>query len=68
MIPGRGGRCDALVLECVAPGKLVMKARLLFSGTICSEYSVSWASGVRRHLGTQVGALWAAECGDDDDG
>jgi len=26
-----------------------------------SEYSVSWASGVRRHLGTQVAALWDAE-------
>jgi len=26
-----------------------------------SEYSVSWASGIRRHLGTQVGALWDAE-------
>jgi hypothetical protein len=26
-----------------------------------SEYSVSWASGVRRHIGSQVGALWDAE-------
>jgi len=26
-----------------------------------SEYSVSWASSVRRHLGTQVAALWDAE-------
>jgi hypothetical protein len=26
-----------------------------------SEYNVSWASSVRRHLGTQVGALWNAE-------
>jgi len=26
-----------------------------------SEYSVSWASGVRRQLGAQVGALWDAE-------
>jgi hypothetical protein len=28
-----------------------------------SAYSVSWASDVCRHLGTQVGALWAAEVG-----
>ena len=26
-----------------------------------SEYSVSWATSVRRHLGTQVAALWDAE-------
>jgi len=26
-----------------------------------SEYNVSWATSVHRHLGTQVGALWNAE-------